>query len=602
MPATPPPQIPRVTTTKPTLATTVTAALGVSVAAVAAALAVGLAVGLPIALQRFRAAGGGAGHEADPAPVVRLRYADRDDAALGLVNIGADKGVFNAIEQTADGGLILVGSAQRVGRTDSDILVVKAKITGAVEWVRYYNPSNGEYDTAAAVQQTDDDGDGQPDDGYAVAGTSSFDDKSKSAMLLLKLDANGQPDQTWEENPVRYAIAAVSARDEAYAVVQTTDGSGAPNGYVMVGKTSYFNGEVFVSDVGVVRTDRLGQPDLRWHDAQVPYRPLIFGTEAAFEVGYGVQPSGDGFLIVGRSGDTGGANPHPLILHIGPDGKQQQLTVRDESGEARTIAPTYDHDGQGRSPTGFIVAGSLYQNIEPYGEAFLLKLTARGSPDATWLVNPRTYGGSSNDWANGAVQLFDPDTGAASGYLAAGYSTSQDPDFQTDGQADVYVVRADSNGARISQYLPHRTGADWATAIATLVGSSSAFATVGMSTITDPDPEAEIRLVPELILYPGGSGPKPEPAFRRGDSDGNGTVNLTDVVFTLNALFKGGPQPACPDAADADDNGVVNLSDGAFTLNYLFKGSGLPPPPPGPESRGPDPTPDDLDACAYTAP
>lgn len=598
MPQRPIPDQLRTTATKSKLGTAVTAALSMSVAAVAVSLALGVTVGLPIALQRFRALGGGGDHEPNPTPVVRIQYTD---------SIGAVKGVFNAIEQTADGGIIMVGGAQQVGRTDSDIVVVKAKAAnttdpaqeGAVDWVKYYNPSGGDYDAAAAVEQTDDDGDGRRDDGFIIAGTLS--QQGNTSMFLLKLNAQGNLDGTWgAKNPVQYKGSAASHQDEAFDVHAVTGVDGQPDGYLMVGKSGYFNGAVTVSDVGVVRTDRLGQPDLTWHGLQLPFQPVLFGETATFEVGYSVQSFTNGFLIVGSSAGAEGSNPHPLILKIGTDGDQQQLTVLDTLGVARSVVPTYERVGQPLN--GFIVAGSANQNTAPYEEAFLLKLTSSGSSDPSWTPNPRTYGGLDNDSANGVRQVFDSASGAAQGYLFAGGSNSQDPGFQTDGQVDVYAVQTDLSGAQVKMYLPHRTGADRANAVSVLADSTSAFASVGLTTIIDPNPEVEIRRVPELILYPGGSGPIPDPTLRRGDSDDNGSVNLSDVVFTLNALFKGGPQPTCPDAADADDNGEVNLSDGSFVLNYLFKGSGLPPPAPGAETRGVDPTPDNLSECTYVSP
>jgi hypothetical protein len=83
--------------------------------------------------------------------------------------------------------------------------------------------------------------------------------------------------------------------------------------------------------------------------------------------------------------------------------------------------------------------------------------------------------------------------------------------------------------------------------------------------------------------------------FRRGDSDVNGRVELTDAIVTLIFLFQGGVELRCPDAADADDNGVLEITDAIFTLGFLFFGSAFPPPP-GPFDPGPDPTEDDL-AC-----
>jgi hypothetical protein len=103
--------------------------------------------------------------------------------------------------------------------------------------------------------------------------------------------------------------------------------------------------------------------------------------------------------------------------------------------------------------------------------------------------------------------------------------------------------------------------------------------------------EGQIRDVME-------GGLRPPASFRRGDADGDGKVNLTDAVYTLNSLFGGGPQPSCLDAADADDSGTVSLPDAVYSLNYLFQ-AGNPPPAPSPESCGVDPTVDSLPACSY---
>ncbi|MBI4606342.1 MAG: VCBS repeat-containing protein [Planctomycetes bacterium] len=84
--------------------------------------------------------------------------------------------------------------------------------------------------------------------------------------------------------------------------------------------------------------------------------------------------------------------------------------------------------------------------------------------------------------------------------------------------------------------------------------------------------------------------------FRRGDADLDGKVAITDAIILLEWLFRGGAQPACPDAADADDDGAHSLTDAVRGLLWLFRG-GDPPPAPGPELCGLDPTPDGLAAC-----
>jgi hypothetical protein len=82
-------------------------------------------------------------------------------------------------------------------------------------------------------------------------------------------------------------------------------------------------------------------------------------------------------------------------------------------------------------------------------------------------------------------------------------------------------------------------------------------------------------------------------AFVRGDSNGDGAVDLSDPQLTLNNLFLGGPRPTCPDAADANDDGKVQISDPIATLMFLFLGNltALPAPHGVP---GEDPTPDNL--------
>lgn len=71
-----------------------------------------------------------------------------------------------------------------------------------------------------------------------------------------------------------------------------------------------------------------------------------------------------------------------------------------------------------------------------------------------------------------------------------------------------------------------------------------------------------------------------------GDVTGDGKVTLSDVVYTTNYLFKGGPPPLCspepyPSCADVNSDGQVSVGDAVYLINYLFKGG---PPPDCPAS------------------
>ena len=86
--------------------------------------------------------------------------------------------------------------------------------------------------------------------------------------------------------------------------------------------------------------------------------------------------------------------------------------------------------------------------------------------------------------------------------------------------------------------------------------------------------------------------------FRRGDADDSGRLNITDAISVLNWLFLGSANPSCTDAADVDDNGRNNITDAIQLLQFLFLG-GPPPPAPGKDDCGMDPTADPLSDCNY---
>lgn len=86
-------------------------------------------------------------------------------------------------------------------------------------------------------------------------------------------------------------------------------------------------------------------------------------------------------------------------------------------------------------------------------------------------------------------------------------------------------------------------------------------------------------------------------AFRRGDLNTDGTMDVSDAVFGLEFLFVT-QTVTCEDAADANDDGSLNIGDAVFILSALFNSGDLPPDP-GPQSCGLDPTGDSLNCELY---
>lgn len=77
---------------------------------------------------------------------------------------------------------------------------------------------------------------------------------------------------------------------------------------------------------------------------------------------------------------------------------------------------------------------------------------------------------------------------------------------------------------------------------------------------------------------------------KRGDTNNDESVNMSDIIYLSNYLFSGGDAPPCMNQADANDDGAVNNADPAYLSNWLF-GSGSPPPAPGPVNADCDPDP-----------
>ncbi|MDO8508522.1 MAG: S8 family serine peptidase [Nanoarchaeota archaeon] len=86
--------------------------------------------------------------------------------------------------------------------------------------------------------------------------------------------------------------------------------------------------------------------------------------------------------------------------------------------------------------------------------------------------------------------------------------------------------------------------------------------------------------------------------FLRGDSNSDGSVDISDAVNILNVLFSGQGAIDCMDSADANDDGSVDISDGVYILNFLFSGGAvIKEPYPG---VGLDSTLDSLTCESYT--
>jgi uncharacterized delta-60 repeat protein len=168
-------------------------------------------------------------------------------------------------------------------------------------------------------------------------------------------------------------------------------------------------------------------------------------------------------------------------------------------------------------------------------------------------------------------------------YLGPGCISSEANDIAIDNQNNIYVtgqsydtasvtyydyatVKYDSAGVQkwVARYNGPADNSDLATSIA-VDGQSKVYIT-GYSTGSGTDYDyATIKYF----------------QFLRGDANGDGVINVTDVVYLINYLFlvPPGPAPIPPEAGDVNCDGVINITDVVYLINFLFL---VPPgPPPG---------------------
>jgi len=57
-----------------------------------------------------------------------------------------------------------------------------------------------------------------------------------------------------------------------------------------------------------------------------------------------------------------------------------------------------------------------------------------------------------------------------------------------------------------------------------------------------------------------------------GDVDATGAVDIDDVVYLINYIFAGGPQPEPIESGESDCSGTIDIDDVVYMINYIFAG------------------------------
>ncbi|MGB7062345.1 MAG: SBBP repeat-containing protein [Candidatus Zixiibacteriota bacterium] len=471
----------------------------------------------------------------------------------------------NALVVDDSGNVYVCGYSWGVG-SSADYAVIKYHPNGDTAWVRRYNGPGYGWDEATALA-VDAAGDVYVTGNSVQSSTYPYNQD----YATVKYSADGE--EVWIE---RYDGPG-NSDDYAYSVALDSLGNVYVAGSANVGGTN----------LDYVTIKYLPGGDTAWVKQ-------YNGTGNGHDYCYAVATDYLGNTFV--TGASLSAGTSYDCVTIGYDSSGHQLWVRRYGGlgEDRARAIAVDNEGNVYI-TGYSAGSGTYSDC--------LTIRYRASGDTAWV---RTHNGSANDWDECTAIVVDgsdnvhvtgfshgfgtyrdyvtikyDSTGEelwASYYNGPGNSTDEASSVAVDDLDNVYVTGFSSDSVTYTDYATLKyspsgtelwirrfngpgSGSDEASAVA-VDDSHSVYVTGyswGDGTAGD---YATIKYV--------------QTHFLRGDANGDEVINVADVVYLVNFLYRGGDPPHPIDAGDANCDGIVNVADVVYLVNYLYRG-GDPP-------------------------
>lgn len=291
------------------------------------------------------------------------------------------------VDQTVDGGYIIIGHTKSFGKGLVDIWLIKVDKDGIELWNRTYGGSQNDF--SHAIRETN-------DNGFILVGWTGSYGNGGFDIWAIKTDSNGS--EQWNRT---YGCIG----DEKGLSVDITN----DNGYIISGVTDSYGAGMF--DIWLVKID--GSGNELWNKT--------FGFEFD-DWGQSVKQTGDSGYII-----AGSFFPHPN----GSGFSDICLIKTDSNGNEhwnRTLGGESSDSGYSVYQTEddcYILVGKNYSDME------LIKTDISGN-----CIWQKRFGGSSLDSPSDVLQTSD------GGYVIVGTTWSFGP-----GYGDIWIIKTDRNGS-----------------------------------------------------------------------------------------------------------------------------------------------------------
>ena len=244
----------------------------------------------------------------------------------------------NSVQQTADGGYVIVGGIS-YDFLRYKVYLIKTDPNGNIQWEKTFG---GNYnDVGYSVQQT-------ADGGYIIVGDSRSFEGDDPDVYLIKTEPNGN--SQWQKK------FGGSSDEWGWSVKQTLDG-----GYIIAGETWSFGAGG--GDAYLVKTDSNGNSQ---------WQKTFGGSDD--DGGYSVQQAADGgYIIAGWTDSFGAGSENVYLIKTDPNGNLQwQKTVGGSFWD-------YGYSVQQTIDEGYVIAGYTHSFGAGFDDVYLIKLCSDGT-------------------------------------------------------------------------------------------------------------------------------------------------------------------------------------------------------------------------------